>query len=645
MSQDTSGSQYHPPPPHNLTYSTLHSYSELAQSNNSGSAPDAVHVPNPYLQQAIPGITIASPPTTERSLAQFELSSLKKLWNKEAAKGAFSKGKKLFGQFEKMVEPIMPLLAASDPEIAAAYALRQKMKVYKQQQNAATTAETDQSKIDATGASASAAKEVSHVESGGGGLENFAPLLAALVQASAQSESQKPGANTGLNNNNLEALLLLLQQNGAQSTITTAPTVLPAANEKVSSAPAQLVPTSVSPAQVTTIQPQVATPPETPAALLAASTIPPLAQVSNPAEPPAAQGVAPTVPPTVRVKTLEAPPPVAQPEKQIQNENQNVTFESLLSAFLLSAAMQSAQNQAGSSNISSHLTTAAVAAVAPPETSSWVHHRAQVFGLGDILVPENHNLAMINETKLAGEIPSFNAFFQFELLFNDLQVQNKVKRISALTTNTDLTLVGSLSNKNFGIDAKVSMEGVLQPSEPGDNGERRIIYGVILQSPYGHGTFFSINAPFASLSVAKAHGATILASITWLDRRTICSDISTSISGSYRYYYSYSSSLGGVGSIRETREYTLATNGRYAYDRECIVGCTVTDNYGNTLVDGSAYNPDHVQGVWDAIEYNEDAGGCRFLILTEDNWDVSVFQLQGGGGPLLLNGKKYHKVS
>ncbi|KAI1854247.1 hypothetical protein JX266_001388 [Neoarthrinium moseri] len=580
---------------------------------------------------------VASPiRSSSKRLSTWSKEAATKYWNKETAKKAYKNSVdflvKTNDKLDKVVQPMMPVLAVTNPDLASAIQVSQAMQNAQNAQNVQNVANGTPNQAGG-GLNTMGHLAAALIQSSGDDSENSGtganPLLAALEQSAnnpygggadtnalmaalTQSTNGNTYANGSTDPNTLLISSLIQQQSNAATA-----SLLANMNNNAQSDQAQLI--------AAIIQQQQEQSAATAAAMMAATGSPnpayntATAQADSRAMPGANtfyNGTNPSIP-------REATVPLHSPQ---QSGPQGLAQ----------------QPPPTSSPISStSLPPQAQPVVIPTNTAAaaWVHYQAAMFGLGDIYLPPDHGISDAGYNCLVGDLTDLSGHFEIRLLYTASQVLKDVATTQDLTKDGDTTVLEPCAVADFGIPTGgVSLTCGISMNEAEADGAMPAMYKAIVQSPYGHGLAVSFFMPVQQLPAAKVVARFMLSSIKWIDRSTVSKSVAGQLVGKWRFEDEpLLIELEDADSNAETKELVFTADGRYFYDRKGGVDQQQQDRDG-------AYDPDHTRGQFEAYEYA--AGGCVHLVLVEERTgSVEVQAVELSEGVMVVKEKRYLRVS
>ncbi|KAK6081610.1 hypothetical protein SCUP515_02857 [Seiridium cupressi] len=566
-------------------------------------------------------------------LSTWSKEAVNKYWNKETAKKAYKNSKEFLvmanDKLGKVIDPLMPVISAINPDFAAAYQISQ-----------AVNQKPGAANMGLTGvlAGQAAANGVLASNQAPGGFGNFASILGAVAQVAVndsadtsadvnpllaalnQSATTIPSFTGGMDSS---AYLATMSQDGLADTSTSA--IASLLQQQSAPAIAALLANMNNNTQIPSSQNAIMD------ILAAAQSSQDFSlQLMNAMmeQQQAAQAAA-----LANLAAYDSQP--ANSQGQFPADAQTPDPESAAGAQFSQGQSQGAQSAMPSNSGASTSSTPHPQSAPQPNSSEprhWTRQRVPAFGLDDIVLPLNTGFHSIGCNLLVGNLVALSGHCEIRLLYTGEQVLHGMVSLQGLKSNDETTVLEPCSMIDFGIPCGgVSVACALCFNEADEDGMVPSMYQVIIQSPYGHGLALSCFTPAQHLDTAKMIAWSMVSSITWLDRSTICKLAPEKLLGKWRYEDEILLIDLGDGCASETKELKFTADGRYQYTRS-----------GSAKV-STAPDVDQASGQFQIYEYDD---GTTHLVLTQDgSGAVEVQTVKLRENSMFIMEKTYIKVA
>lgn len=271
-----------------------------------------------------------------------------------------------------------------------------------------------------------------------------------------------------------------------------------------------------------------------------------------------------------------------------------------------------------------------------PQPNPWTRQSIPRFGLSSISLPPSSGvLQPLGHNMLDGALPDLSGSFELQLLYSSRQVFDEMSSMQQLRSDGDVTVLEPCAMHSFGIPCggvSVACAVVGNVPEDEEGGKVPAVYRVVVQSPHGHGLALAYYVPAEHLHGAKTVATTMVSSIVWLDRATICDSVAGKLLGQWRWGEEAPLIDLGDGFERESKKLTFMADGQYEYRGS---GGVATDSAQQTEDLGR-------KGRFEVFEYKD---GPVHLVLSDDRTSkVEVQEIALSEDIMAVNGKTYRKV-
>ncbi|KAK6189557.1 hypothetical protein LQW54_013148 [Pestalotiopsis sp. IQ-011] len=272
-----------------------------------------------------------------------------------------------------------------------------------------------------------------------------------------------------------------------------------------------------------------------------------------------------------------------------------------------------------------------------PQQNPWIRQSIPRFGLSSISLPPSSGvLQPLGHNMLDGALPDLSGSFEMQLLYSSRQVFDEMSSMQQLRSDGEVTVLEPCAMHSFGIPCggvSVACAVVGNAPEDGEEGGKvPAVYRVVVQSPHGHGLALAYYVPAEHLHGAKTVATTMVSSIVWMDRATICDSVAGKLLGEWRWGEEAPLIDLGGGFERESKRLTFTADGRYEYRGS---GGVATDSAQRTEDLGR-------KGRFEVFEYKD---GPVHLVLSDDRTSkVEVQEIALSEDIMAVNGKTYRKI-
>lgn len=169
-----------------------------------------------------------------------------------------------------------------------------------------------------------------------------------------------------------------------------------------------------------------------------------------------------------------------------------------------------------------------------PGATAFEHYKAPHFGIADILLPRSHDVKELKDGRLAGRTLWPIGKFEIQLLFNAAHVEREKgyfdMQLPSVNFQQQLDMDLGMPKDSYLLCTNVHFN--FMAADPGASAA--LSHRMLLMSPFGHGLSVLYTCAQKDLEELKLLVKTMIPSLKWVDRNTVCTTASDQLQGKWR---------------------------------------------------------------------------------------------------------------